>query len=70
MDRDAELYCYTTIAKIISSGLPRSVGLLRTKQSILVKHTDIYEMGSIMMNYTSFVEQTADDAEPEIVVTF
>ena len=70
MDRDAELYCYTTIADILSVAIPRCVGLLRTKQSILVKHTDIYEMGLMMMNYTVFAEHTADDAEPEIEVTF
>lgn len=68
MDRDAEIYCYTTIADIISSGIPRQVGLLSTKQSILVKHTDIYEMGKLMMEYCVFAEQTKDDAEPEIEV--
>ena len=68
LDRDAELYCYTTIADVFSNGIPRSVGLLSTKQSILIKHTDIYEMGKLMMENCVFAEQTKDDAEPEIEV--
>ena len=70
LDYDAEIYCYTTIADVVSNGIPRVVGLLNTKQSIQIKHTDIYEMGKLMMHYTVFAEKTADDAEPEIVVTY
>ena len=68
MDRDAEIYCYTTIADVQSLSIPRQVGLLRTKQSILVKHTDIYEMGKLVLDQTIFSEHTPDDAEPEIEV--
>ena len=67
MDRDAEIYCYTTIAKIISDGIPRSVGLLRSKQSILVKTTDIYEIGKLVLEHTAFGERPAE-FEPEIEI--
>jgi hypothetical protein len=47
------------------------VDLLRTKQSILVKHTDIYEMGKLLTDYTIFGEKPRTDLEePEIAVIF
>jgi hypothetical protein len=72
LDRDAELYAYTTISNIELNGIPRSVGLLRNKQSILVKSTDIYEMGKLMADHTIFGEKprTDTDEEPEIEVIF
>eukprot|EP00934_Nitzschia_sp_Nitz4_P001229 Nitzschia sp. Nitz4//scaffold122_size67431//29226//31869//NITZ4_006084-RA/size67431-augustus-gene-0.56-mRNA-1//-1//CDS//3329534400//1229//frame0 len=70
MDRDAEIYCYTTVSDIYSNGIPRSVGVLRTKQSILVKHTDIYEMGKLMLDHTVFGTKPQADYEPEIEVIF
>jgi hypothetical protein len=70
LDRDAEVYLYTTISCIYNNGIPRSVGLLRTKQSILVKHTDIYEMSKHLMEYTVIGEQAPDVLEPEIEVIF
>jgi hypothetical protein len=69
LDRDAEIFCHTSITKIISSGIPRAVGLLHTKQSILVKHTDIYEIGKLMSDYTIFDDQLpALVVEPEIEI--
>jgi hypothetical protein len=53
---------------VSSAGLPRVVGLLSTKQSILVKHTDIYEIGQLVLQETIFSEHTADDAEPDIEI--
>jgi len=70
LDSDAELYCYTTIADVQFDGIPRSVGLVTTEHSILVKYTNIYEMGKLMLENCVFAEQTKDDAEPEIEVVF
>ena len=70
LDRDAELYCYTTIAKIHNPALPRSVGILKTKLSILVKHTDIYEMGQLLLDQSIVEETPKGDIEPEIEVVF
>jgi len=68
LDRDAEVYTYTTISQIYSQGPPRQVDLLRTKQSILVKSTDIYDMGYLVAEHTLFGEKPDDDEEPEIEV--
>jgi hypothetical protein len=54
MDRDAELYMYTTIADIVKKDYPRDVGLTRTKMSVLVASTDIYEMGKLVLDHTFF----------------
>lgn len=72
LDRDAEVYCYTTISNIVNDNIPRDVGLLTTKQSILVKHTDIYEVGKLLADHLVFDETLTeqDDLEPEIEVTF
>jgi hypothetical protein len=71
LDRDAEIYAYTNISEIHNHGLPRSVGLLKTKQSILVKHTDIYEMGKLMVDHILFGEKPRSDMdEPDIEVIF
>jgi hypothetical protein len=71
MDRDAEIYTYTTISDIRCNGIPRIVTLLRTKQSILVKHTDIYEMGKLIVDHILFGEKPRmDTEEPEIEVIF
>lgn len=70
MDRDAEVYCHTDISDIFSNGIPRSVGQLRTKQSILVKHTDIYEIGKLLLEHTVFDDLPTGDLEPEIEITF
>ena len=73
MDRDAEVYCYTSISEISNTGFPvppRRVELLKTKQSILVKHTDIYEMGYLLMDHMCIKDQAPDVLEPEIEVFF
>ena len=72
LDRDAEIYTFTTISDIHSNGIPRSVGLLTTKQSILVKHTDIYEIGRLLLDFVLFGEnpRTDTDKEPEIEINF
>lgn len=70
LDRDAEIYLYTTTSSIFFDGIPRSVGLLRTKQSILVKQTSIYEIGKLIIDHTLFGEVPMDGVEPEIELTF
>jgi hypothetical protein len=65
LDRDAEIYLYTDIAKIESKAFPRVVPCLRTKQSLLVKHTNIYEIGQIFTNHILFGEEEYAE-EPEI----
>ena len=71
LDRDAEIYTYTTISDIHNNGIPRRVALLRTKQSILVKHTDIYEIGKLLVDYVIFGKKPRTDLEePEIEVIF
>jgi hypothetical protein len=40
------------------------------KQSILVKHTDIYDIGKLLLDQTIFGQLKKDEAlEPEIEVT-
>ena len=70
LDRDAEIYLYTTTSTIYSDGIPRSVGLLQTKQSILVNKTDIYEIGKIILDHTMFGEVPMDGVEPEIELIY
>jgi len=71
LDRDAEIYQYTDIAKVFASGPPRSVGLLRTKQSILVKDVDIYEVAKIFADYLFFDSfESVVEEEPEIVLDY
>lgn len=71
LDRDAEIYAHTTISAIHNSGIPRSVGLLKFDQSILVKHTSIYEMGKLMADCVIFAEKPRTDLEePEIEIIF
>jgi hypothetical protein len=67
MDRDAEIYCYTDIADIQSEQYPRIVPCLRTKQSLLVKHTDIYEIGKLFTDLLIFNDEKQQPMEePEI----
>jgi hypothetical protein len=71
LDKDAEVYTYTSISKIFNDGIPRSVDLLTTKQSILVKNTDIYEIGKLLADHTIFDEKLpSGDVEPQIEVHF
>jgi Bacterial PH domain len=70
LDRDAEIYLHTTISDLVSNGIPRYVGLTRTKQSILVKDTDIYEIGKLVLDHTIFgpKPRTDADVEPDIAL--
>jgi hypothetical protein len=65
MDRDAEIYLYTDIADVKMERFPRIVPCLRTKQSLLVKHTDIYEIGKLFTDHLLFGEEDYA-VEPEI----
>jgi hypothetical protein len=70
LDRDAEIYLHTTISSIQFTGIPRQVGLLTTKQSILVSKTDIYEVGKLAVDQALFSEQPRKDTdEPEIEIS-
>jgi hypothetical protein len=69
MDRDAEIYLYTDIADVQSGDCPRVVPCLRTKQSLLVKKIDIYEIGKIFTDHLLFGEHGYAE-EPEIVLDY
>lgn len=69
LDRDAEMYLYYEIADIQWTGPPRSVPSLRTKQSLLVKDINIYEIGKIFVDRLLFsTDQITHQEEPEIVL--
>lgn len=68
LDRDAEVYQYTDITKVIFSGPPREVNYLRTKQCILVKDVNIYEVAKIFTDNTLFSTEEVIEEEPEIVL--
>jgi hypothetical protein len=65
MDRDAELYMYTTIADLVKKDYPRDVGLTRTKMSVLVASVDIYEMGKLVLDHTFFGPKPRSDYDAE-----
>jgi hypothetical protein len=65
MDRDAEIYLYTDIADVQMGAFPRIVPFLKTKQSLLVKKIDIYEIGKLFTDHLLFGEEGYAD-EPEI----
>jgi len=69
LDRDGEVHQYTDIAKVKSFDTPRHVPYLKVKQSLLVKHVDMYEMGKVFTDVILFpqdAEVTTVDEEPEI----
>jgi hypothetical protein len=66
MDKDAEIYMFTDVSKDGGFGPPRYCGLLRTKQSIHIKTTDIYEMGYLAMEKTVTAEKAPDIYIPEL----
>jgi hypothetical protein len=66
LDRDAEIYIYCETSEIWSDDIPRAVGQMSTKQSILVKHTDIYEVGQLILEHSIFGKIPKKPAEPEI----
>jgi len=67
MDRDAEVYCYTDIADVVSEKHPREVPLLMTKQSLLVKDIDIFGVGKFFTDHILFGKEKYA-VEPEIVL--
>ena len=70
LDRDAEVYQYTDIAKVTFPGPPRSVPYLKNKQSILVKDVNIYEIAKILTDNTLFLSEFVVEEEPEIVLDY
>eukprot|EP00957_Ditylum_brightwellii_P010163 767986-Ditylum_brightwellii.AAC.1 len=71
LDNDAEAYAYTTISQVYSNGPPRSVGILKVKQSMLVKYTNVYEIGQLLLEHVIFGKLTKEGApkdEEDIVI--
>jgi hypothetical protein len=69
LDRDAEMYLYFEMADIQWTGPPRSVPYLRTKQSLLVKDINIYEIGKIFVDTVLFsTDKGKYQEEPEFVL--
>jgi len=67
LDRDAEIYCYTNVANVVSERHPRVVPYLMTKQSLLVKNIDIYAIGKHFVDHVIFAHEKYAE-EPEIVL--
>jgi hypothetical protein len=67
LDRDAEIYTYTDISDVEEEDFPRIVPCLRTKQSLLAKNIDIYEIGKLFTDHLLFGEQGYAE-EPEIIL--
>jgi hypothetical protein len=74
MDRDAKILMYTNIADVACFDKPRIVNLYQPGQKVLVKHTDIYEIGKLILNHTVFdktlLKANEDDLVPEIDITY
>jgi hypothetical protein len=74
MNRDAEIRMYTNIADVVMFDMPRIINLYHPKQKVLVKHTDIYEIGKLILNHTVFdktlLKANEDDLVPEIDTTY
>jgi len=71
LDRDAEIYNYTNIAAVLSHDRARYVDLLRTKQSILVSSTDIFEVGKLVLDHTVFDKTLNKDiVMPELEINY
>ena len=71
LDRDAECYQYTDIAKVYSNAPPRHVPYYRSQQNLLVKEIDIYEVARIFTDLALFSEQEfVFEEEPEIVLDY
>lgn len=66
-DADAEIYLYTDISEVTRGDKPRRCTEKCTKNSVLVKYTDIYEMGKIMND--NILMRTYKE-EPEIDIDF
>jgi len=63
LDRDAEMYQYYEISDIQHFGPPRYVPYLITKQSLLVKKINIYEIGKIFLDLVLFGPTYEDEPE-------
>jgi hypothetical protein len=69
MDRDAEIYLYFEMASYQTNGPPRVCPYEVTKQSLLVKKIDIYEIGKIFVDAVMFSKNKEKyDDEPEFVL--
>jgi hypothetical protein len=58
---------YTEISDVHQEQFPREVGKFVTKQSLLVKNIDIYEIGKIFTDHLLFGNEKYAE-EPEIVL--
>lgn len=67
MDRDAEIYLHTEISQVVCDSFPRIVKDLVTKQSLLVKNIDIYEIGKFFDDHVLFAKEKYDE-EPEVAL--
>jgi len=69
-DGDAEIYSYADVTKVESFDMPRRADVTVTKQSILVKNFDIYEMGKLFTEQLLFGNkyEFKYEAETDIVV--
>jgi len=69
-DGDAEIYSFANVTKVGSENMPRQADVTVTKQSILVKNFDIYEMGKLFTDQILFGEKYENkcEAETDIVV--
>jgi len=74
MDKDAEIYTFTNVSNIRSGDMPRHVSLLKTKQSIAIKTTDIYEIGKLVLDHTVFDKSATsnvdDDVQPDFSIHY
>merc|ERR1711935_416763 len=71
LDRDAEMYLYYEIADVDWIGPPRSAPYLVTKQSLLVKKIDIYEIGKIFVDLVLFnPDNEKYEEEPEFPLVY
>lgn len=69
LDRDGEIELYYTCADYIDHGPPRMAPQLKTRNSLLVKEIDIYEVGKIFTDILLFNKEEEEKyvEEPEVV---
>jgi len=71
LDRDAEMYLYYEMADVAWIGPPRDVPYFRSKQSLLVKKIDIYEIGKIFVDLVLFnPDNEKYEEEPEFPLVY
>lgn len=66
MDRDAEVYQYSDIAKVVDDEPPRYVKCLKSQQNLLVAKIDIYEVAKIFTDNVLFSGDFVFEEEQEI----